>query len=484
MRSSSEPFSGEPFSGEPLSGPLTARSPRDRTPWSARGRRYTAALWLGVLLLTASAAAAPRHRGSEGAFETADTSWEGTSQLVALAIERLGRERVRVTATLDYGELTPSDGVLILHPEVDLAFEPMSRFLRSGGRLTLLDDYGRGAAMLQRFGIRRIAPPSRPLQALRGQPGLAIAMPTVEMVAGVERGRHPITAHVEQVVTNHPTGLEHPQLTSVLEIPTADGAPVPLAVTGIIGNRGRLLAVGDPSIFINLMIRYPGNRAFAEGVIDYLVADDDWGPRRGKLFVLANHFNQTGHFGDEEHWLDELEQRIRDVSAELKLWREDGVPDRVAWGLAWLSALACGAWLMAHAARTYRPILPRFARPVPAAAQGGVAGRASVLAAPSTAGALPLLELKVALQEILGQRLQPAGPVPLDQLPRRCREAGFLSAQDCDLVQKLAGRLRQVEQSVVRGAPLKIREAELLRLHEDILGLIQRASSSSQETQP
>lgn len=463
---------------------LAARSPRGRRLSRARRQWLAALLGLGALFLTVIVSAAPRHRGSEGAFETADTSWEGTSQLVALAIERLGRERVRVTATLDYGELTPADGILILHPEVDLAFEPMSRFLRSGGRLTLLDDYGRGSALLQRFGIRRIAPPSRPLQSLRGQPGLAIARPTVEMVAGVERGRHPITAHVEQVITNYPTGLEHPQLTSVLEIPTADGAPVPLAVTGIIANRGRLLAVGDPSIFINLMIRYPGNRAFAEGVIDYLVAGDEWGPRGGKVFVLANHFNQTGHFGEREHWLDELEQKVRDVSAELKLWREDGVPDRVAWGLAWLFALACGAWLIAHAARTYRPIVPRYARPIPAAAQGGVAGRASVLAAPSTSGALPLLELKAALQEILGQRLQPAGPVPLDQLPRRLREGGFLSAKDCDLVQRLAVRLRQVEQSVVRGAPLKIRESELLRLHEDILGLIQRASASSQETQP
>src|SRR5690606_29926323 len=116
------------------------------------------------------------------------------------------------------------------------------------------------------------------------------------------------------------------------------------------------------------------------------------------------------------------------------------------------------------------------------AAQGGVAGRAFVLAAPSTAGALPLLELKVALQEVLGQRLRPAGPIPLDQLPQRCRDAGFLSPKDCDLLQRLAGRLRQVEQSVVRGTPLKIRESELHRLHEDILGLIQRARDSSQET--
>lgn len=452
------------------------RSSRPSPRLARRSARWRALAWIVALGLGGSwgptADAAPRHRGSEGSFETADTSWEGTSDLIALAIERLGRPRVEVTATLDFGALQESDGLLILHPEVEVSFEEVSRFLRAGGRVALFDDFGKGDRLLEKFNIRRIAAPRRPLHALRGNSALAVATPSVEMVAGVERGRHPIAAQVEQVITNHPTGLAHPALTPVLEIEAADGAPVPLAVTGIIANRGRMLVVGDPSIFINLMLRYPGNRSFAEGVVDYLVADDDWGPRGGRLFIVANDFRQTGRFGNRSGWADDLKDRLREAEEELSLWRESGLPDRVTWGLAWVLAILAGFWLVLHAARARRPAVPRFARPVPPIAHGGVAGRASVLAAPTTAPALPLLELKTALQEVLAGRLNAPGPLPLEQLADRCRRAELLPEEDCDRLAGVAARLRQVEQSVVGGAPSRIREAELLELHRIILELV------------
>lgn len=467
---------------------LEGPSGRTRRAGSSSRGEARAAAWTGLVvglalfLFGGSVHGAPPHeppgeprRGGDGPFATADTSWEGTSELVALAIDRLGRDRVRITATLDYEELSAEDGLLVLHPKVDLSFDEVSRFLRGGGRLGLLDDFGRGDTLLQRFGIRRVPPPSRPLYALRGSSSLAIATPAVEMVAGVERGRHPIVSGVEQVITNHPQGLLHPQLTPVLEIPAADGLPVPFAVTGIIANRGRMLAVGDPSIFINLMMRYPGNRSLAEGVVDYLVADDEDTPRGGKLFILANDFRQTGRFGGGSHWEDDLEEHLRDIEEEVGKWRERGLPDGVAWALAWLVAAACGAWLLGHAVRGYRASVPRFARQPALAALGGVAGRASVLAAPSTSAVLPLLELKLALQEALGRRLHAVGPIALDKLPQQCREHGVLSPQDCDVLQRLAARLHQVEQSVVRNSPIKIRERELVQLHEEVLGLVERA---------
>lgn len=442
--------------------------------WTRRAASIGLVLTAGIFF-SGEVSGAPRHRSGEGAFETADTSWEGTSELVALAIERLGRDRIRLTATLDYQELTAEDGILVLHPEGELSFEEVSRFLRAGGRLALLDDFGRGDALLQRFGIRRVPPPARPLYALRGRPELAIAMPAVEMVAGVERGRHPIAAEVEQVITNHPRGLEHPDLTPVLEIPAADGFPVPFAVTGIIANRGRMLVAGDPSIFINLMLRYPGNRRFAEGVIDYLVADDEAAPRGGRLFLLTNDFRQTGRFGGGSHWQDDLRERLHELEDEVEHWREHGVPEGIAWVLAWLVAIACGGWLLSHAVRGYRARVPRFARRAPIAALGGVAGRAAVLAAPSTAAVLPLLELKLALQEALGRRLRAPGPVALERLPQQCRAERVLSPEDCDLLQRLATRLAQVERSVVRNSPIKIRERELVQLHSEVVGLLERA---------
>ena len=44
-------------------------------------------------------------------------------------------------------------------------------------------------------------------------------------------------------------------------------------MTGIIAKSGRLFAMGDPSVVINEMLRYPGNRAFASGLLKYLVGE-------------------------------------------------------------------------------------------------------------------------------------------------------------------------------------------------------------------
>src|SRR5262245_20031796 len=59
---------------------------------------------------------------AQAAFSLNDTSWEGTSELLELSRHKLGRDRVRLVATLDYSELTPSDGVLVLAPRVDLDY--------------------------------------------------------------------------------------------------------------------------------------------------------------------------------------------------------------------------------------------------------------------------------------------------------------------------------------------------------------------------
>jgi hypothetical protein len=415
---------------------------------------------------------APQQRASDGAFEVADTSWEGASDFFTLATERLGRERVRIVATLDYSELTPDDGVLVLHPEVELSFDEVTRFLKAGGRLAIVDDHGEGDLLLSRFAIRRVPLPARPALTLRDNPDLAVATPTVEVVAGSERGRHPVAARVDQVVTNHATGLAHPALTPILEVQSADSRPVSFAVTGIIGSRGRLLAVGDPSVFINLMLRYPGNRAFAEGLVDYLVAADDWGPRGGRLFVLSNEFRQTGRFGGGNGLTDDLKDKIRELGEDLRAWHDEGVPEVVAWGLAGLLGVALASWFVAHAARLHQAMSPRFSRAIPEVAQGGVAGRAHVLAAPTTSRSLALIELKVALHESLAERLGGRGTETAERLIELCRERALLGSADLEALRRLLMRLREIELGVAQGTSDKVSEPEMNRLHDESMRLI------------
>ena len=163
-----------------------------------------------------------------GGFSTSSTSWEGLSEFVRLSERQLGPGRVFVRETLDYGELEPGDALLILHPAVTLAADSLIRFLAQGGRVALLDDFGTSPPFLEHFGIRRITAPFDPLRRLGGDPDLAIATPSVQVVAGVERGRPPMTETVDEIVTNHASGFRHPDLTQLLELQVRNGAAVPL----------------------------------------------------------------------------------------------------------------------------------------------------------------------------------------------------------------------------------------------------------------
>ena len=81
--------------------------------------------------------------------------------------------------------------------------------MRAGGRVVMLDDFGRGDSLLRHFGMERVASPRRPAEFLRKNPQLALAEPA---------SAHPVVADVSRVVTNHPTGLSHPDLSPVLKI--------------------------------------------------------------------------------------------------------------------------------------------------------------------------------------------------------------------------------------------------------------------------
>jgi hypothetical protein len=317
----------------------------------------------------------------------------------------LGKAKVEVLATADFDRLGKNDGLLVLHPERELDYNELSAFLRAGGRMAVLDDRGEAARFLSRFQIHRVEAPRSPAQSLRDNPSLAIAVPAVEQVAGQEQNRHPVVAGVDRVVTNHPTALVHPNLTQVLKIPALGEPDATLAVTGIIAKSGRLFAMGDPSVVINEMLRYPGNRAFASGLLKYLVENDAGVSRGGKLYILANDFSQKGHFGGSRGALREL-SNLSDALAEFTTDLEkNGLPGTLSLSLAVLAASGALAWAVNYSSRRYRRSVPRYALAPLLVAQGGLAGRAAVLSATTTDSALVLLELRSALSEALAQRL-------------------------------------------------------------------------------
>jgi hypothetical protein len=405
-----------------------------------------------VAFVAFSATAAPAHGA---AFELNDTGWEGESELLEIARAELGSARVLPVAVLNWDEVQPEDGVLAIHPLQAMDENDTAAFMKAGGRLAILDDYGRGDETLGRFHIDRIPPPSRPVSALRNKPSLAIAEPVVDVVAGHSGGAHPVVAQVQQLVTNHPMGLRHPNLSPVLRIRAIGEPDVVIAVAGQVG-KGRLFAMSDPSATINQMLRYPGNRAFVAGLARYLVDDDGQQRRRGRLFIVANRFQEEGSFGGEGTIRKDLESQLKAIAAALAEARHDGFPGWAHVLLAAGAALGLAWWVSRAAARPYKSPLPRYARPTPLVAQGGVAGRFAVLAAPTSPRSLALLELKSALVETCMQKLGLTAEPPADGLAKMAAKAGKLDGSAHAALTEVLQMMHDVESAVVAGRPANV----------------------------
>jgi hypothetical protein len=422
-----------------------------------------------VAVLLVVGRAAPAHAAP---FDLARSDWEGCAELVRLARAELGPLRVVATAQIDFHELKPDDGLLLLYPEKNLDVDELSKFMRAGGRVVMLDDFGRGDSLLRHFGMERVASPRRPAEFLRRNPQLALAEPA---------SAHPVVADVSRVVTNHPTGLSHPDLSPVLKI-RGNGEPdVIVAVAGAVG-QGRLLAVGDPSIVMNSMLRYGGNKNFARGLVRYSVDHDSWGKRGGRLFIAAGGFEQKGNYGDEESSWSDWKRALVDA---LEVLRHDGMPSWIAYGLAIAVGLALVVWVGSRAGRLHKPITPRFVRKTPAVAQGGVAGHAAVIAAPQTSRVLAVLELKSALEEQLTSLLGLPKVPGHTELMTQVQVRGLLDAEGVVELRRLLLRMSNVETMVVfqrsGGMVQPIRDNEVVSIARTVKQLLEAAEASDRE---
>jgi hypothetical protein len=421
-------------------------------------------------LLLILAIAGPAYAGP---FDLTGSDWEGCSELVRLARTELGQNRVIATTTIDFSLLKPEDGVLLLYPEKSLDVDELSKFMRAGGRVVLLDDFGRGESLLRHFGMERVPVPRNPAEMLRHNPQLALAEPA---------SAHPVVNDVNRVVTNHATGLSHPDLSPVLKIRAANGeGDVFVAVAGAVGDKapspqGRFLVVGDPSIVMNSMLRYAGNKAFARGLVKYAVENDAWGTRGGRLFIASGAFEQKGSYGGEENTLAEWLRTLKDA---FDIIRKEGLPDPLAWAVAIAIGLALVVWVGSRAGKLHKAIIPRFVRRVPPVAQGGVAGHAAVISAPQTSRVLAILELKSALEEQLAVLLGLGKVPPHQELLVLAAEHGLLDAEGVRTLSKLLLRMSNVETMVVYqrtgGMVQPIRDAEVVSIAKSVRHLLDTA---------
>jgi hypothetical protein len=396
--------------------------------------------------------------------------WEGLSQLVRTAQAELGPQRVVVTSTLDLGTLRRADALFLVHPERALDAEELTIFMRAGGRIILLDDYGTGDGLLAHFGVRRVPLPERPAAMLRGNPALAIAEPAAA---------HPAVRNVTRLVTNHATGLAQPALSPVLVVRGDDEPDVLLAVAGSVG-QGRLLLLGDSSVLMNAMLRYPGNRALSVDLVRYATDDDAWGRLDGKLYVMVNDFEITGSYGLDPGLGGVAARARRSATEAVDVLRHGGMPPLAAY----LGALAVGLgvvfWTSVQAGKTHRPSPPRFVRSIPIVVHGGVAGHAAILGAPGTGRFLAMLELKSALEEDLTTRLGLDRTPPHDLLVERVRAAGLLDEDGLRDLSRLFRTLAPFETMLGgnrRPALERLRDAEVMAAAARVRSLLAAAAA-------
>lgn len=232
------------------------------------------ALWTATVVL--AVLCSPRGARAAGDFDPDSSAWNGLQYLRATAAE--ANVRLRITRDLDFGSLRDGEVLFVLAPKVALEARgrrELARFVSSGGRLVIADDFRAGDSWMRPFGLELIAQPGPvdvhdagradlPIMKVIEEPELATREPPLDRFLGFE---------VEQVVLNHPgslvtAGPPPAGMTILQRGPYQDGVRSWMAE--VVGPKARVLAIADSSIFINAMLRrHRGNKQFAANAMRY-----------------------------------------------------------------------------------------------------------------------------------------------------------------------------------------------------------------------
>jgi hypothetical protein len=340
-------------------------------------------------------------------------AWNGLSDLFTLA---RASGPVEAPDRIDVDELLGSDSLLLIHPSGPLPRDEFAKFLRRGGRLAVADDFGSGRELFTMFGMTLSAPPPQAQPELRGNSHLLLATPLLG---------HPLADGVPALVTNHPEVLRHHALTPVFALLGRQDA---IVLSGAVGD-GRLVAISDSSLFINNMLEFSGNRAFARNLLRFLR-----GAGGSRLFIADS----------ETRWLGGLRRLTADhpfaqLSAALARLAKPQLPPNavlaLSIGLAGLLLVTAFTSLPKRSAYARRAYLQNVD------CQAGMAGRIEHYAAADRNLLGPLLVLKLEIEHRMATRARLRGSHQRSDVLRALREQGLSQA----LSDELAALLAQVD---------------------------------------
>jgi hypothetical protein len=314
--------------------------------------RLAAAFALTLALGVAEPPSASAQTAPSADYDPQSSSWNGLVELVRLS--QTAQVELRTSPVLDWSAVRRGEGLLVLYPLSSVDLDELSAFLEDGGRLALMDDFGASDPLLRWFQVQRSEAVAGQLRSPR-LPGMYTAF---------RLGDHVLGDQVDALVTNEPVVLRHPRLSPVFSLTQDPSQGVVLA--GQVG-RGRLVVGGDPSVLINSMLRFSGNRQFAINLLTYLSAQP-----RGRVHLVHGRFTSRGSYeGARSRRRSPLKAFSKNLDESLL---RAGVVLNDPSLLRLLSALALLLSSLLMAAKTWGPKpTDRFGPTAPAGPLAGVA---------------------------------------------------------------------------------------------------------------
>lgn len=304
-----------------------------KTPYT---RGFSTILSCSVLLCLFMAPRPTHAQGLESRqdYGLAHQDWNGLSDLAILA-QSEGMELEFLT-TFDYGALDLEEPLLIIYPNQELRADSLARFVIDGGRVILADDFGQSESFLKRLDIDRQTPDrgGLPHQVFfENNPALPVLR---------AQGTHPLLTDVDFIIANHPAVLYNVG-GPVLKY-TEDGGLVYDMNLG----EGKVVVIGDASLFINHMLSVADNESLIRNAFSY-VCKVSTRPRC-RVRVLVGDFAQTGTYGSSEDLLGDREEvslKIEELNETIRSIMEQLPASKLFYYLAILIAAGLVAYLAA-----------------------------------------------------------------------------------------------------------------------------------------